>query len=268
MVLPALLGPLIGMLSGPLIGLLACKRPSDAERYHRALTQSDSFEQAGQECRAIVDVDSRGDCLVGVMEVWRHLDPQDCLAMTEGVGGRGPPQMALWRDECMFQLAERLRAHGDLEGALVACQETRWARQCAWHLVQDEAEASLDEAPPVAEARIARFEGAQRLPDAALQFWTIRQRAAAARGTRLSEQDCAALVSPAPCQQALRVSVRTMLDARLRADAGATCGPADAPDDTVGFDTAWMSGPIVDALVAEWASERCPAPAAEHPAPR
>lgn len=221
--------------------------------------EADSFARARSSCLGIRDPDSRGDCLVGVMEVWQRLEPGDCHAILSATSMGPAPELALWRDECMFQLAERLRAHGQLPAALDACLDSRWARECSWHLLQDEAEASLDQAPADAEARIQAFRQAPRLPDAAGQFWAIRMRAGAARGLPVSEGDCATLTAPEPCLQALGVTVASMLDARLRAGALDACALRAEPGAILGPDVAWTPGPLVDAEVARWASQRCPA---------
>ncbi|MCK6502324.1 hypothetical protein L6R53_02815 [Myxococcota bacterium] len=258
----------VAALALALVVLPGCERRSDAERYHHALVEARSYATARASCRRIEDPDSRGDCLVGVMEVWQRLDAAGCheILAPAGAGAGAAPELAVWRDECMFQLAERQRAHGDLPTALRTCLDSRWARECSWHLLQDEAEASLDEPAAVAEARIRAFRDAPRLPDASLQFWIIRARAGAARGRPVSEADCAALAAPAPCREALGVTVRSMLDARLRAEGTSGCAHVVQTAATLSG-VAWLPGPLVDAEVARWASARCPTSGAERSGP-
>ena len=200
----------------------------------------------------IRDPATRGDCEVATMERWESLDANDCRAIAQG-----PPELVLWRDECMFQLAERLRAAGELDRALETCMDTRFSRQCSWHLVQDEAEASLAEAPTVAEARIARFAQAGRIPDAALQFWSIRLRSSAAAGALPDEAACAGLADPAPCQEAVRRYVRLVLDTRLRGDRALACGQVEAASGTVMQRPAWADGPLAAAAALEWHVAHC-----------
>lgn len=225
---------------------------SDASLYTRALTQAASYDDARRLCDRIRDPGTRGDCQVASMESWGRLDPAECVALAQGA-----PELALWRDECMFQLAERLRAAGDLDGALAACVDTRFARQCAWHLVQDEAEASLDEPPPRAEQRLSRFSGIQRLPDAPMQFWLVRFRAAAAAGTPPAETVCAGLSAPEPCYDALGRSVRLVLDARHRADRVGACGSLSEDGAKLDMRPSWSPGPRANAYVDQWRAQRC-----------
>ncbi|NOY28228.1 MAG: hypothetical protein GXP62_20385 [Oligoflexia bacterium] len=226
----------------------------DAHLYIAALSQASSYEQARDLCRRIRQPTSRGDCGVAVEEAWDRLDPDECHDLAQG-----PPELALWRDECMFQLAERRRRAGDLDGALTACVDTRFSRRCAWHLIQDEAEASLDETPSTAELRLARFVKVRRLPDAPLQFWLIRFRTALAKGTVLDEGVCQGLASPSPCYQALDRATRVVLDAWLRVRPERACA-VDGPGSGAGgagISASWTPGPRINAFIGQWQNERC-----------
>ena len=241
--------------TAPLLVLLAlssCAVEGDAHLYAQALTGSETFLEARELCLRIRDPASRGDCEVAVMERWQRLNVDDCRTIA-----RGPPELSLWRDECMFQLAERMRARGDLDRALETCLDTRFARQCSWHLVQDEAEASLDEAPAVAERRIARFVAARRIPDAPVQFWAIRFRTAAAAGRLPDEAICNELAQPAPCRDAVESYVRTVLDAWLRGDPNLACGRVAPSSDTVELRPAWVEGPYATAAAVDWRALHC-----------
>lgn len=232
--------------------LAACGPQTDAERYAWALTQARSYERARSACVGIVAPHARGDCLVAAMERFGTLDAEECRAVQQA-----EPSMSLWRDECMFQLAERQRARGNVDGALQLCLDTRFSRECAWHLVQDEAEASLSEDPTLAELRLARFDGAQRIPDAPLQFWTIRYRTQAAAGETPDEATCLELSNPGPCHEALRRHVRLVLDARLRSDPDMPCRPAAEQAATVSTGAAWVHGPVAAGAVLDWQHRHC-----------
>ncbi|RME22927.1 MAG: hypothetical protein D6798_14595 [Deltaproteobacteria bacterium] len=233
-----------------------CRRPSDATLYVAALSEDDRYERARAHCARIIDVDARGDCLVAIMERFDRLDAGECLALAEA-----EPELALWRDECVFQLAERLRARQRIEDALRLCLETRFSRECSWHLVRDEAEASIDEAPAIAELRLARFTGARRLPDAGLQFWMIRFRAQAARGVLPDERVCGQIVEPEACIEAFRRHIRQSLATLQRVHEDRACADdADVPD-TLSPEPGWADGPIARATVAGWRARHCGRPA-------
>ncbi len=243
----SLLAPVAGTLL-----LSACGPRGDAHRYSQALSESGSYEAAREDCAAIVDVHSRGDCLVAVMEQWDQLDVGECHALAQA-----EPGMAVWRDECVFQLAERMRARGRIDDALALCVDTRFARECAWHLVQDEAEASVTEHPEVAELRLSRFADAHRVPDAALQFWMIRFRAQAAADIVPDATACTYLERPEPCLEAFRRHVRLLLDAQARKHRERVCSPPDAGAATVEPLTGWVDGPVAAATVADWRARNC-----------
>lgn len=236
-------------MTGILLGLiLGCAGPrSDAELYSEALARTETFEQADGLCRRIVDDDGRGDCLMAIFERYDRLQPSDC----------GSIDMGIWRDECMFQLAERQRAAGELATAIQTCHENRFGRNCAWHLLQDEAEASLDDAPVDAEKRIAPFSASRRLPDAGRQFWTIRFRELGARGTTLDEALCDGLAEPSSCREAVAVHVRTILDATGRTNRARTCAAAPGRRATIKGNPAWLAGPVTLAAEADWVGRWC-----------
>lgn len=231
---------------------LGCPEPGDARRYALASSEAEDWPEARSLCLGIRDPSSRGDCLVAGMERFSTLDPEECRALQ-----KDEPEMAVWRDECMFQLAERLRGLGRFDEAMVACLDTRFARECFWHLVQDEAEASLDEAGPVAEARIARFRAAGPIPDAALQFWAARFRAEAEAGRVPGEEICTTLQDPAPCHEGLRRFVRSRLDGQLRLDALRACAATAQGPGSVPVAFGWVPGPVADASVARWHERHC-----------
>lgn len=234
---------------------MACGPRGDSALYSHALTSAGTYEQARASCDRIQRVDSRGDCQVAIVERFERYELAEC----ERILGM-EPRTALWRDECVFLVAEGLRKRGELDLALEACVQTRFARQCAWHLVEDEANASLTEEPAVAERRIERFSKARPIPDAAMQFWRIRFRTAAGQGHPPDELVCAALQAPTPCLEAFERGIIELLEARRAREPQQVCPPAGALGDTMGretMDLAWARGPRADLLLESWRRDRC-----------
>ncbi|MCB9777464.1 MAG: hypothetical protein H6742_02745 [Alphaproteobacteria bacterium] len=233
-----------------------CGPRTDAERYAYALTDAPDFDRARESCLGIRASMSRGDCLVAAMERFDRLEAVDCDAMRAD-----EPALALWRDECRFLLAERQRGAGALLEAVDTCQSTRFHRQCLWHLVQDEAEASLDESPLQAEARLGIFAGAHRIPDAAVQFWTIRTRTRAAKGVPPDERDCDSLADRESCIEGVRRYIRLTLDTRARHLDTSGCDEEHDVSGTLSGRRAWVDGPAARDTVRRWWELRCRAPA-------
>ncbi len=249
-------------MSRPLLALVlfagceAAPPDAGAAAYHRALTTDGGYADAAEACREIDDAHVRGDCLLAVMERWAHLDPASCDALVD----------AVWADECRFQLAERQAAAGDLTTALATCEGTRFRRSCAWHLLQDEAEAAAHGAPAVAEARLAAFSTSRSIPDAPHQFWKIWFRARSAAGVSLDEALCDELAAPAPCARAVDAYVRAMLDELGRRDPARLCAAPRGQRVLTQEGPAWRLGPLAGAAEDRWVRERCGAGAPPPPA--
>ena len=230
-----------------LFALLGCAGPADAELYRQAVALAPDYAVARPLCDQMVDADGRADCQMAVMERFDRLEPADCETVERG----------LWVDECYFQMAERRRAAGDLAGALATCERIRFARFCDWHLLQDEVEASIDEAPAAVEARLAPFVGLRALPDAAVQLWVIRFRERAGRDHILDERDCDGLKAPGPCQKAVNAHVRSILDSLGRAHKDQLCDKPLGQRARLGDGPAWLLGPLTEAAESRWVFERC-----------
>ena len=161
-------------LSALALGLLtllgACAEPSEAERLTQALDPTTPIHQGLALCRTLSDPTQLGQCGVQVLDRKEDLGEGDCVALGQGV----------WLDECRFNVAERLAAHG----------------------VREQARLSVDEAPAIAEARVALFSAASIAPDAARLFWGERYRATQLLGRPADVAVCAALTNPAPCREA------------------------------------------------------------------
>jgi len=232
-----------------LLGLLACgsETSSDGAAYPSALAESASYEAAVVYCGQIEAIDLRGDCQVAVMEKWNRLDPQDCEAL----------ESELWKHECLFQLGERQWQAGDVETGLHTCQQTRFRRNCGWHLVQYEVLDTLDLPAAEAEAQIRGFEDFEPMPDAALQFWIIRFRELAGEGRPPNEVDCGGLQNPEPCRAAIQRHVISTLQTQARRHHDELCAAAPGTRVTLRGEPAWTPGPVVEEAEDQWFSSRC-----------
>lgn len=232
------------------LALMGCGDPppdAGASAYHRALKSDAGYAAAAAACQDIADERVRGDCLLAVMERWEHLDPASCDALTDPV----------WADECRFQLAERQRAAGKLAIAIQTCEGTRFRRSCAWHLLQDEAQAAATEDAAAAEERLAPFRASRSIPDAPLQFWKMWFRERSADDHALDEAVCAGLAAPRACERAVDAYVRGMLDELGRRDPQRLCRQERGLRARTGGGPAWRMGPIAGAAEDRWVHERC-----------
>ena len=239
--------------------LLACDTPpvSDGESYAAALANSTGFEAATTHCARIEDSDLQGDCRVAVMEIWSRLDPADCDQMGE----------SLWRDECLFLLGERHWRAGDLKLGLETCEQTRFRRNCGWHLIQDEVQASLEMSAIEAEERIIPLADSKSIPDAALQFWVIRFTEQAGNGRIIDEQECDGLSHPEPCRSAIERRIKKVLDSAGRKQLDRVCEAKPGERATLRRQPAWRSGPLSLAVEQEWVDQHCGAGALPVPNP-
>ena len=226
----------------------ACSQgPTDAEAYAHALSTAVDYGAARASCDQVEDSSLRGDCQVTVTERFEWLDPEVCATVDGDV----------WQSECRFLMAERLGATGDLDAALATCVTSGFRRHCAWHLLQDAAEATLDLPHAEAERVVHAFMEVQALPDAPNQFWRIRWRELAGRGQILDEQGCAGLLSEPGCRDSLDRHVFDMLQVVARADRHRTCATAAGGRVLHDSQPAWVLGPITLAAEQRWETEHC-----------
>lgn len=187
--MPKLSALALGLLV-PLIA--ACADPSEAARLTQALDPATPIHQGLALCRTLSDPTQLGQCGVQVLDRKADLGEGDCVALGQGV----------WLDECRFNVAERLAARGEVPAATEICDRIRFSRPCNFHLVREQARLSVDEAPTIAEARIALFGQASIAPDAARLFWGERFRATQLLGRSADVATCADLADPGPCREA------------------------------------------------------------------
>ena len=169
-----------------------CADPSEAERLTRALDPTTPIHQGLALCRTLTDPTQLGQCGVQVLDRKEDLGEGDCVALGQGV----------WLDECRFNVAERLAARGEVAAASEICDRIRFSRPCNFHLVREQARLSVDEAPTIAEARVALFATASIAPDAGRLFWGERFRSTQLLGRPADVATCASLTNPAPCHEA------------------------------------------------------------------
>ena len=176
--------------------------------YAEALSAAQDDDDAWRRCTQIQSLTLRGDCQVAVMDAWSAATPERCAEIAAH----------LWRDECTFLAAEQLWASGDHVASIAACEQTRFVRQCAWHLLQDEAEAAADLSPVDAERRMRPLLGAvARLPDAGMQFWALWFRLQARAGRPVDGEACASLEQGPLCLDGLDRYLHDVLSAQQRA---------------------------------------------------
>jgi hypothetical protein len=227
--------------------LLACAAgPTDAEAYAVALRAED----LASGLRACADIDAdhaRGDCQDAVMD--RH-DSLDAAACDEVAAG-------MWRDECQFQLAERIWLSGDVARAIELCSRGRFARACTWHLLQDEAQASVAEPSATAQLRLPPYARNRAVPDAARQFWITRFRARASADIQLDEAECTTLSDPMSCNDAVADYQRQVLDALRKADLARVCSAPTGQRATIKSGPSWVLGPLTQGVEDAWAAQWC-----------
>lgn len=217
--------------------------------YAKAAAEAD-FSSARGLCRDIRVEATRDDCLLAVLESHQRLSDADCSEIRD----------QKWYAECLFQLAERQSAGGDLALGLSTCDRSRFARSCTWHLLQDQVEATLDLSPAEAEPRIDLFKGVRTLPDAPEQFWLTRFRELSGAGRPVDEADCDGLRDPEACRIAVASHVRRALEALGRASLHTVCDAEPGQRATTKGRPAWVAGPIASAEEARWVATHCRLP--------
>jgi len=130
-----------------------------------------------------------GDCMTAAFEARDALN--DC----------GTIASPIWAEECLFLQGERLRLEGRLEEAIVACEQTRFARECTFHLVRDEARAVSSESLLTAKDRLDSLPTMRRAPDVEPMFWRQWFIARRLEGEVVDRRVCEVLADPRPCYE-------------------------------------------------------------------
>jgi hypothetical protein len=135
------------LAAAALCGAVACREPTDRERY-LAVLGGDPAESgaAFAACAEIAGPELRGDCQLAVVQ---RLHGEDLSSWCVGfVPGR-------WQDECWFIEAERRGAAGQVAPAARACERAGAFRSdCAQHLWQGSVHALIFSRGPGAFAEV------------------------------------------------------------------------------------------------------------------
>ncbi len=230
--------------------LLGGCAPSEAVLLERALSAPD-YGAAVAGCNALEGV--RADrCRVEVAALHGHDELAACALVED----------PMWKDECVFQLAERLASRGEAGTAFELCSHTRFSRECSYHLLREVARGVLDRSPAEAAAALGPWRSVKGVGDASRLFWKAWFREGRAKGRRVSAEDC-----PEPeCVDAARETLFESLRALHRADPAGFC--ARPPDAVEG----WVWAGQAPEWSARWVADACardasPSPRAIPPPP-
>jgi hypothetical protein len=159
----------------------------------------------------------------------------------------GDLRLPLWRDECVFRLAERLARAGDATRAVEHCAATRFARECSYHLLREVARGVPPGDVGAATGALAPWRELPTVADAPRLFWKAWFREGRAGGAALRPDDCA----ESACEQAARETLYESLRALHRADPTGYC--AAPPSGARG----WSDTPRVQEWAAAWSADAC-----------
>ncbi len=233
-----------GLVRIGLIALLACgDGRSDAQRYHDALTTPE-WSTARASCEALASPTARPDCLLAAMERLGRLERADCALVAD----------PLWNDECVFLYAERAARAGDLADAFAACNETRFRRECSYHLIREAARTVLDRPAAEAATRIAPYTSLPGAPDAPRLFWRAWHR------ERLAEHfpiDPAACGDDATCVAGARETILVTLTAMSTARPEGLCGVPEPSGVTPSGRVTWVESPQTRTWVHHFVENDC-----------
>lgn len=135
------------------------KEPTTAELWQKALaapTLAEGIALCHQGPPGL-----RAECVAVVADAHATLDRSVCDGLPGGV----------WHDECIFQYAERAAKAGQLPDAIAACNDTRFGRECSFHLLRDAAEAMWEDPMEKVTAFVKTWPSMDRAPDAGRLFW-------------------------------------------------------------------------------------------------
>ncbi len=233
-----------GLVRIGLIALLACADGrSDAQRYHDALT-TDDWGSARSSCEALTSATARPDCLLAAMERLGRLDRDDCAIVAD----------PLWNDECVFLYAERAARAGDLADAFSACGQTRFRRECSYHLIREAARTVLDRPATEAGSRIAPYTTLPGAPDAPKLFWRAWHR------ERLAAQipiDPAACGADAVCVHGARETILVTLTAMSTSRPEGLCGVPEPTGTTPSGRVTWVDTDLTRDWVHRFVHNDC-----------
>lgn len=219
------------------LALVAC-RPDPGETWARALA-APSWEEARGACE---ELDAPAECLVAAMEQHGRLELADCDVVPPG----------LWNDECVFRYAERAAKAGQSVEAVTACNRTRFARECSFHLVRAAAEGVWEAPMETAASGATAWGGLQRAPDAPRLYWRSWFRKRQAGRLPVDPTGC---VDQA-CLDGARETVFLALTGLAKAAGDDFCeGPR--PTGEFGERRLWADNDRTARWVEEWSRSEC-----------
>lgn len=171
--------------------LLACGVPGEAELFASALEAPDVATALGL-CARIEDPFVAGECSTASMALHAP-DLEACKAL----------EVVLWRDECVFSAAEAMAAE-DLRAAVDACHDSRFARECSFHLIRDRARTVATVDAATASSLAATLGDIRRAPDALFLFWQEWFVAGRQAGLAANPARCEGASDPLDCIEGLR----------------------------------------------------------------
>ena len=176
-----------------------------------------------------------GDCMTAAMEA--RGEEGSCDVVTDPV----------WRDECLFLEGERLRKQGKVEEAFRACEQTRFGRECSYHIVRDEARAVVNEPIEAAEEHFNSLPWGKRVPDSDSMFWESWFTHRRYLEMPVDRRSCDALKRRTPCQEG---ADRTFDEAALGAQRKPLCAALEAGEPPILLDDGspafWLDSYSVD----------------------
>jgi len=198
-------------------------------------------------CAQMSTENARGDCSIPVLERHGALSGAQCDRI----------EAPIWRDECHFLLAEQEILGGEVVGALARCGQTRFARNCGWHLVRTSVQASLDEAPDTLEPRLAPFRTAAALPDGERLFWFIRLMEHMGRGVAIDPATCGGIPSAAACLEGAERAIHDLLGTAARRDPKGFCAAEPGTRVRQRGELPWVDSAETRATEARFVALRC-----------
>lgn len=189
--------------------LLGCAVESDADRYYR-LTAGEG-DPAGRvaECMKLSSVTMQSDCQLTV------------AGRAEDMAGLCPSlSEPVWRSECFFMAAERLKISAPEQAEQLCMEATHFRNECIQHLWQFElmsltrhGSRSFPASLPKATALYLRWEDLSADSDMEVRFWRLFYTSGFQRARFLSPSHCAPLpgAHQARCRQAAAVQYRKQI---------------------------------------------------------
>lgn len=184
----------------------------------------------------------RAECVAVVADAHATLDRSVCDALPGG----------LWHDECLFQYAERAAKADKLPDAIAACNDTRFGRECSFHLLRDAAEAMWSDPMDKVTGFVKTWPSMERAPDAGRLFWRTWHRKRLVERLPVDPTGCPG----DDCLLGARDVIYQSLNGVAKARGPDFC--LNPPfDGWVGEREMWVHNATTSAWFQEWATTEC-----------